>query len=324
MHSPDVRPWKHEHRFGVDNPFGKRRTYIVTILTAIMMTAEITAGHFFNSMALFADGWHMGTHVVALGITAFAYYYSERHRNDIRFSFGTGKVGFLGGYTSAVLLTLVAAFMLYECASRLVHPVNIYFNEALIVASIGLVFNFFSAWLLGGHSHGHDHGHHHDHVHEHNHDHPHADSGKHDLNLRAAYIHVLADGFTSLLAIIALSLGKFFGWNWLDPVIGIVGSLIVAQWAFGLIRTTSKILLDREMDAGVVAEIFEAIEHDGDAKVADLHLVRVSDTDYAAVLTVVAENPRDPDYYKNQIQIHEELVHLTVEVHACPAHSHVA
>lgn len=317
MHSTSLDRWKHDHQFVADNPFGKRRAYLVTVLTAVMMVAEITAGQFFHSMALFADGWHMGTHVVALGITAFAYFYSERHHADTRFSFGTGKIGFLGGYTSAVLLLVVAAYMMFECVTRFIHPAQIFFNEALIVACIGLTFNLFSAWMLGG-----EHPHHHAHDHAHGHDHAHHHAGKHDLNLRAAYLHVLADAFTSLLAIMALTLGKFFGWGWLDPVIGMVGSLVIAQWAWGLIRTTGKILLDREMDAGVVAEIYEAIEQDGDAKVADLHLVRVGNRDYAVVLTVVAENPRDPDYYKDQIRIHEELVHISVEVHACPEYSH--
>jgi len=319
MHSTNLSRWKHEHRFGADNPFGKQRAYVVTVLTAIMMVAEITAGQFFHSMALFADGWHMGTHVVALGITSFAYFYSARHHEDTRFSFGTGKVGFLGGYTSAVLLLVVAAYMMFECVTRLIFPVRIFFNEALIVASIGLTFNLFSAWMLGGeHSHDHAHGHAHDHGHDHG---PHH-AGKQDLNLRAAYLHVLADAFTSLLAIAALTLGKFFGWSWLDPIIGIVGSLVVAQWAVGLIRTTSRILLDREMDAGVVGEIYEAIEQDGDAKVADLHLVRVGNSHYAVVLTVVADHPRNPDYYKVQIRIHEELAHISVEVHTCPDHAH--
>jgi cation diffusion facilitator family transporter len=321
MHSSDLSHWKHTHRFVADNPFGKRRTYIVTILTFIMMVAEITAGQFFHSMALFADGWHMGTHVVALGITGFAYFYTERHHSDSRFSFGTGKVGFLGGYTSAVLLCLVAAFMMFECVSRLVHPVRIFFNEALIVACIGLTFNLFSAWMLGGdHSHSHNH-HGHDHHQDHDDDHNHDHGAKHDLNLRAAYLHVLADAFTSLLAIIALSFGRFFGWGWLDPVIGIVGSLVVAQWAIGLMRSTSKVLLDCEMDAGVVAEIHEAIEADRDTKVSDLHLVRVGNNEYAVVLTVVSDKPQSPQYYKDLIRIHEELVHISVEVNLCPKHA---
>ncbi len=313
MHSTDLSSWKHDHQFGAQNPLAKKRADVVTVLTAVMMVAEIACGQIFHSMALFADGWHMGTHVVALGITAFAYFYSERHHGDKRFSFGTGKVGFLGGYTSAVLLCVVAGYMMFECCTRLIHPVKIFFDEALIVAGIGLTFNLFSAWMLGG-EHSHDHAHGHDHAHEH--------AATHDLNLRAAYIHVLADALTSLLAIMALTLGKFFGWSWLDPAIGIVGSLVVAQWALGLIRTTSTILLDREMDAGVVAEIYEAIEQDGDARVADLHLVRVGNADYAVVLTVVAENPRAPNYYKDQIRIHEELVHISVEVHTCPEPAH--
>lgn len=310
--------WQHNHRFVAENPFGKRRTYIVTGLTFTMMVAEITAGQFFHSMALFADGWHMGTHVVALGITAFAYFYTERHHNDARFSFGAGKVGFLGGYTSAVLLCLIAAFLMFECVTRLVDPVQIYFNEALIVAGLGLTVNLFSAWMLGGkHSHGHDHHHgHHQGLDDGYRDH----AGKHDLNLRAAYLHVLADAFTSLLAIIALSFGKFFGWAWLDPVIGIVGSLVVAQWAVGLIRSTSKVLLDREMDADVANEIREAIEADRETKIADFHLIRVGNSEFAVVLSVVSDHPQPPEYYKDLLRIHEELVHISVEVHTCPSH----
>lgn len=317
MHHQDPSPWRHEHRFTTGSPVGERRTLLVTGLTAAMMILEIVAGHFMNSMALFADGWHMGTHVVALGISAFAYVYARRHADNPRFAFGPGKIGPLGGYTSALILAGVAVYIVFEASARLMHPLPIAFNEAIMVASLGLGVNLLSAFLLrdDDHHHHHHHGHGHD---EHDHDHGHA-HGR-DLNLRAAYVHILADAATSVAAIVALTLGKFFGWSWLDPVVGIVGALVVAQWAYALIRDTGRVLLDREMEPAAVAEIREAVESDGDSQVSDLHLLRVGLNEFAVVLSVVTDEARDPEDYKARLRQHEELAHVTVEVNRCREH----
>jgi len=232
MHIYNLSQWKHAHRFYIVNEQGERNTMRVIILTIVMMGIEVTAGILYGSMALLADGWHMGTHATALGITAFAYFYARRHADDPRYSFGTGKVGVLGGFTSAVVLAVVAILMSVESLERLISPEAIRFNEAIVVAIIGLVVNLVSAFLLQGghHDHGHNEAHHH-----------------HDHNLRAAYFHVLADALTSVLAIVALFAGKIFGWNWMDPFMGIVGAIIISRWAYGLLQETSKVLLDRDV-----------------------------------------------------------------------------
>ncbi len=298
---------------------GERRTILVTGLTAAMMILEIVAGHFLHSMALFADGWHMGTHVVALGISAFAYVFARRHADDARFAFGPSKMGPLGGYTSAIILVGVALYIAFEATTRLLHPLPIAFNEAIGVASLGLGVNLLSAFLLkDDHHHHHHHGHGHDH-HEHDHGDAHPAHGA-DLNLRAAYVHVLADAATSVAAILALTLGKFFGWSWLDPFVGAVGALVVGQWAYGLIRDTSRVLLDREMDPAALEEIREAIESDGDSRVTDLHLLRVGLNEFAVVASVVTGEPRTPEDYKARIRQHEELAHVTIEVNLCAEH----
>lgn len=318
MHHTDPSPWQHEHRFTTGSPAGERRTLLVTGLTAAMMLLEIIAGYFLHSMALFADGWHMGTHVVALGISAFAYVYARRHADDPRFAFGPAKIGPLGGYTSALILAGVAIYIACEAAGRLLHPLPIRFNEAIAVASLGLGVNLLSAFLLRDEPH-HHHGHgHDDHHHHEEHDHGHA-HGK-DLNLRAAYVHVLADAATSVAAIVALSLGKAFGWSWLDPFVGAVGALVVGQWAYSLIRDTGRVLLDREMDPAAVTEIRKAIESDGDSRVCDLHVLRVGLNEFAVVLSVVADEPRTPGDYKKRLRQHEELAHVTVEVNRCHEH----
>lgn len=292
---------------------GERRTRWVVVLTAFMMVIEITAGWMFGSMALLADGWHMSSHVLALGVTAGAYFLSRRYANDPRFAFGTWKIEILGGFGSAIILVAVALFMASESVQRLFRPEVIHFNQAIGVATIGLVVNLVSALLLSDHdhSHGHGHGHHHE-PHDHgNHGHRH---GK-DLNLRAAYLHVLADATTSVLAITALIGGKYWNWNWLDPVMGIVGAGVVTYWAFGLLRDTSRILLDREMDAPVVQEIREALEADGRTRICDLHVWQVGRGKYACIAGVVSPEPQDPRHYKGLLSIHEEIVHVTVEVH---------
>jgi cation diffusion facilitator family transporter len=312
MHHDDLSRWQHEHHYTTGSPAGERRTLRVTVLTAVMMLVEIIAGHFLHSMALFADGWHMGTHVVALGISAFAYVYARRHVADERFAFGPSKMGPLGGYTSAIILAAVAVYIAFEAATRLLHPLPIAFNEAIAVASLGLGVNLLSAYLLRDEPHHHGHGHH-----DHEHGHGGANAHGADLNLRAAYIHVLADAATSVAAILALTFGKFFGWSWLDPVVGAAGGLVVAQSAYGLIRDTSRVLLDSEMDPAALKEIREAIESDGDSRVSDLHLLRVGLNEFAVVASVVTDVPRSPEDYKARIRQHEELAHVTIEVNKC-------
>lgn len=290
---------------------------LVTGLTAAMMLLEIIAGHFLHSMALFADGWHMGTHVVALGISAFAYVYARRHADDARFAFGPAKIGPLGGYTSALILAGVAVYIAFEAISRLVQPLPIRFDEAIAVASLGLAVNLLSAYLLRDephhHGHGHDHPHHEEPHHEPAHD--------RDLNLRAAYVHVLADAATSVAAIVALSLGKVFGWSWLDPAVGAAGAVVVGQWAYSLVRDTGRVLLDREMHPAAVVEIREAVESDGDSRVSDLHVLRVGLNEFAVVLSVVTDEARSPEEYKERLREHAELAHVTVEVNRCRLHT---
>lgn len=305
-----VRDWTHSHIFSETDPLAERRTRRVVVLTAVMMVVELAAGSIFNSMALLADGWHMSSHVLALGLSAAAYALARRFANDSRFAFGTWKIEVLGGYTSAVLLVGVAAYMAYESILRLFHPASIAFDQAIAIAVIGLLVNLYSAWLLAGASapHGHDHVHdnhqHHDHHHHH-----------HDLNLRSAYVHVAADAATSVFAIVALTGGKYFGATWLDPVMGMVGSVLVAVWAFSLLRDTGKILLDAEMQAPVVAEIRDAVRGSAiPAEIQDLHVWRVGKGKFACILSVATPEARSPDEFRALLAVHEELVHVTVEV----------
>jgi cation diffusion facilitator family transporter len=306
MHSEHLDQWQHDHDFHRPVEHGERNTRRVMVLTLVMMVIEIVFGILTGSMALLADGWHMATHVAAFGITAFAYAYARRHAGNKRFTFGTGKVGDLGGYTSAVVLALIAVYMAWESAQRLWHPVSIRFDEAILVAVAGLAVNLISAWLLKDHHH-HDHGHHHDHEHK----------GHADHNLRAAYLHVLADALTSVTAIVALVGGKYFGWNWLDPMMGIVGSLVISVWAYGLLRNTSEVLLDGLTAPHLDEEIREALQQDDDTCIADLHVWQVGTGKFSAIVSVVAHDPKPPEHYKRLLRVHEELVHLTIEVNHC-------
>lgn len=297
----------------MENERGERNTLCVIILTLVMMAGEIVAGMAFGSMALLADGWHMGTHAAALGITAFAYGYARRHAENPRFAFGTGKVGSLGGYTSAVVLGVVALLMIVESIKRLITPTPIHFNEAIVVAVIGLAVNLISAVMLGG-DHHHDHGD--DHAHHHHQD----DNGGHlheDLNLKAAYLHVLADALTSVLAIIALVVGKYFGWVAFDPIIGIVGALVISKWAHGLLRDTAGVLLDRDVDADTVSAIQDAIESDADNRIVDFHLWKPGNGSLAAIISVVTHYPRPPEHYKRLLAGFDFIAHVTVEVIPC-------
>jgi cation diffusion facilitator family transporter len=303
MHSADHSRFRHSHDFVHDFTKSERCTRIVIAITGVMMIVEITAALLSHSMALLADGWHMSTHVTAFLITAVAYYFTRRHSANAQFSFGTGKIGVLGGFASAVVLSVVALLMAGESVHRLFVPLTIHFNEAISIACIALTVNLVCAFLLKEDDHSH-------------HDRPHLH--EHDLNLRAAYLHVLADAFTTFLAIVALTSGKFFGWSWLDPIVGLVGSGVVFSWAYGLLRDTSGILLDRTpMSSDLPDEIRRAVEADGDSIVTDLHVWQVGTGKFAAIVSVVAHEPKTSDAYRELLREHEELVHVTIETQHC-------
>src|ERR1700738_2956329 len=299
MNRAEHSRFRHSHNFVSDFTKGERRTHIVIAITGVMMVVEITAGILSHSMALLADGWHMSTHVTAFLITAVAYYFMRRHSSSERYSFGTGKIGVLGGFASAVVLSVVALLMAGESVHRLFVPLAIHFNEAIGIAFVALTVNVVCALLLKD-------------AHHHSaHDHHGQDRHDHDLNLRAAYLHVLADAFTTFLAIVALTSGKFFGWAWLDPVVGLVGSGVVFSWAYQLLRDTSGILLDRTPVASDLPdEIRRAVESDDDSIVTDLHVWQVSTGKFAAIVSVVAHEPKSSDAYRELLQQHEELVHV--------------
>jgi cation diffusion facilitator family transporter len=310
MERSDHSLFRHTHNFVPDFSGAERRTRIVIGITAVMMVIEITVGLVSHSMALLADGWHMSTHVIAFLITAMAYYLSRKHSSNAQFTFGTGKIGVLGGFSSAVVLAMIALLMAGESAHRLFVPLTIHFNEAIGVASLGLLVNLSCALLLKDTSHHH----HHD-------GRSHAADHRHDLNLRAAYIHVLADAFTSVLAIIALTGGKFAGWSWLDPIMGIVGSGVVFSWAYTLLRDTSGILLDRTPPSSDLPdEIRRSVESDGDSLITDLHVWQVGTGKFAAIISIVAHQSKSSDEYRERLREHEELVHLTIETQHCREH----
>ncbi|MBW1860110.1 MAG: CDF family Co(II)/Ni(II) efflux transporter DmeF [Deltaproteobacteria bacterium] len=295
----DLSPWCHEHVFlGANQQINERRTWIVIGLTASMMIVEIVCGLLFGSMALLADGWHMASHAAALGITALAYLFARRHASDPRYSFGTGKMGELAGYSSALLLAVIAVIMAYESVNRLISPVPISFDQAIAVAVLGLVVNVISALLLKG-----------KHREEHHHSSDHADH-----NIRAAYLHVLADALTSLLAIVALSSGRFLGWVWMDPFMGIVGAVIIARWSYNLMRDTGRILLDMNTRRSLPDDVRRLIESDADNQIADLHVWRVGPGYFAVIVSVITEQPRPPDHYKDLLRTLKQICHITVEV----------
>jgi len=308
----EIEAWRHPHVFDSGNPAAERGARLVLWITLAMMVGEIVAGVAFNSMALLADGWHMGTHAFAIGLSAFAYAMARRFANDGRFAFGTWKIEILASFTSALFLLVVAAAMVWGSIDHLLAPQQIRFHEAMLVAVLGLAVNLVCAWILGGAHH-----HHHDHGHE-GHDHHHGE----DLNLKSAYVHVLADAATSILAIAALAGGAWFGWNWLDPVMGIVGAMLVAVWAWGLARDAGRVLLDCEMDHPVVAEVREVIEAHPEwvitTRIADLHVWRVGKGCFAVILGLVTHDPElAAEDVRRELARHEELVHISVEINYC-------
>ena len=301
---------EHDHVFlGASHAQAERRTWMVIVLCAIMMVAEIVGGLLFGSIALVADGLHMSTHASALLLAALAYSYARRHAHDRRFTFGTGKLGDLAGFTSAIVLAMIALLIGYEAISRFIAPVPISFDEAIPIAVLGLAVNVASVLLLSGGEHDHGHGHRHDHdAQDHTHDAAHRDN-----NLRAAVIHVLADAAVSLLVIAGLLLGRLFGWVWLDPVVGLVGAVVIAAWSYGLISDTGAILLDMNPDQGMAERMRTVIEVDGD-RLTDLHLWRLGPGHLGAVLSVATAKLREPDYYHRLLARFSALSHVTVEV----------
>jgi cation diffusion facilitator family transporter len=314
MHTHNLSPWIHDHVFDKGNQAAERSTRAVMWITAAMMVVEIIAGWWFNSMALLADGWHMSSHAVAIGLSAFAYAAARRYARDPRFAFGTWKIEVLGGFASAIFLLGVAAMMVFASVERLVSPQPIHYQEAMIVAALGLVVNIVCAMILSG---ARDH-----HHHEENHGgHDHARHRHHDLNLKSVYVHVIADAATSVLAIVALGGGWIYGWSWLDPVMGLVGAALVAVWAKNILGETGKVLLDREMDHPIVDEIREAVETGpaaGDTRVADLHVWRVGKGSYSCALSIVTyDRTLTPRRVRKQLARYKEIVHTTIEIHHC-------
>ena len=304
----------HTHAFDEGNPLAERNTRRAMLLTAAMMVIEIAGGWYYNSMAVLADGWHMSSHALALGLAVFAYSCARRYAGDQRFAFGTWKIEILASYTSAILLLGVAGLMAFQSIERLLSPTPIHYSQAITIAIVGLVVNLVCAWLLRG-QHGHDHA-----GHDHGHDHDHGHAHHHDLNLRSAYLHVIADAATSVLAIIALVGGMFWGAAWMDPMMGIVGAVLVTVWAWGLLRDSGRVLLDAEMNAPVVQEVREVIEQgEVPARITDLHVWRVGRGKYACVVGVVTSASVDGDYFRRALGVHEELVHVTVDVCHAPS-----
>ena len=331
MHSHSIDEWTHEHVFlGTDHDRNEKRTWLVVGLTAVMMVAEIGGGMLYGSMALLADGWHMSTHAAAIAIAALAYRYARRNARNPSFAFGTGKVGDLAAFASAIVLAMIAALIAYESFLRIIAPTTIAYGEAIAIAVLGLGVNLASAWLLRD-----DHHHRHDHHHEHHHDH-HDDADAHahhghahhppapkrstDNNLRAAYLHVLTDAATSVLAIAALLTARTFGWVWIDPVVGIIGAAVIAVWAFGLMRDAGSVLLDVVPDRHMAAGIRERLEAAGD-RISDLHLWRVGPGHQAAVVSIVTDRPQAPSVYKQRLRDVHGLSHVTVEVEPCGGHA---
>jgi cation diffusion facilitator family transporter len=312
MHDEQIDLWEHHHLFNVDKKSVEKSTLIVVIITFITMIAEILFGWISHSMALLADGWHMGTHAFALGISLIAYVMARKFAKDRSFTFGTWKIEILGAYTSAIVLGLVGLIMIYSSINRILHPLNIYYNQALLVAVIGLTVNVVCAVILNSGGHSHENAHHHEEDDHHAHSHHHE-----DLNLKSAYLHVVADALTSVLAIAALIGAKYFNFVWLDPFMGIVGAVLIIRWSYLLLKDTGGILLEREIENPINDEIKHEIESDGDSIISDLHVWKVAQNKYACIVSLVtAKNCSIEDYKKRLAKVHE-LAHVTIEVHEC-------
>lgn len=318
MHTHSLDAWRHSHVFlGERHGHNERRVWLVVGLTTAMMIVEIAGGMMFGSMALTADGWHMATHAAALSISGFAYAFARRRAHDPRYTFGTGKFGELAGYTSAIILGLVSVGILYEAVARIFNPVAIAFGEALTIAVIGLGVNLVSAWLLSDHDHDHhDHHDHHHHLDEHANGHHHGHTHGHDGNQRAAFAHVVADAATSGLAIVALVAASSFGWTWIDPLVGIVGAVLIATWAFGLMRASSAVLLDALPGDRTATDIRHRLETNDD-RISDLHLWQLGPGHIGAIVSIVTHNPQPPEHYKLRLNEIPNLSHVTVEVLHC-------
>jgi cation diffusion facilitator family transporter len=304
MHTDSLEKWRHEHVYlGHAHGEHERKLKLVIALTAVMTVIEIAAGLYFGSMALEADGWHMATHAGALSISAVAYVFARRRAADSRFTFGTGKVGDLAGFASAIILSLVALWLIIESVRRLAAPVPISFAESLLVAAVGLAVNLLSAWLLrSDHAHGHSH-----------------DGGSHvhtDHNIRSAYLHVVADALTSVLAIVGLATGLLLGWIWMDALMGIVGAVVIARWSYQLIRDSGAVLLDMTPDPSIAQKIRSILET-GDDRVADLHLWRVGPGHYSAIVSLLTHRPERPSHYRERLRVLDNLSHVTIEIDTC-------
>ena len=307
MHVHPLERWRHEHDFlSADHERNERRTRLVIVLTLVMMTAEVAAGLITGSMALLADGWHMATHAGALALSAAAYAYARRHAKSSRYVFGTGKVGDLAAFASAVLLAGIAALIGFESIQHLFTRPAIRFDEALLVAVLGLVVNLASALILAPR---------HSHADEHRHGHGHAHT---DHNLRSAYLHVVADALTSVLAIAALLAGKLLGWGWTDPLGGFLGALVILRWSIGLAREAGAVLLDTENDPELAERIRARLEATAGDRVTDLHVWRVGPGRFAAIASLVSDDARAPEHYKERLADLSGLCHVTVEVNPCP------
>ena len=294
--------WEHSHDFGVDSAQNKSKVKIVFWLTTIIMVLEIAAGTWSGSMALLADGWHMGTHSAAFLIAIFAYSYAKKNANNKSFSFGTGKVNYLGGFASAIALAIVALLMILESVQRIIEPNNIHFNEAIIVAVVGLIVNIVSAFILKDDHHHHDH--HGDSDHHHDHDH----------NMKAAYLHVLADALTSVLAIVALLTGKYMGIIWIDPIMGIVGAIVILHWSYGLIKESSTVLLDKSVDVSTFEKISQTLDK-RNTIINDIHVWKIASTHQAAILSVSSQSPLSTEEYKKILsESLPQLSHVSVEI----------